>query len=73
MRVVVTFGSRRGQVVDLLPDAARAMLADGRARPVEDDADGAVVPPVAVPADRMADAEARDPVSRPTATRRRRR
>ncbi len=31
MLVRITFGAKSGQVCDLLPDQARAMLADGRA------------------------------------------
>ena len=31
MLIRLTFGTRKGQVVDLLPNEARAMLADGRA------------------------------------------
>lgn len=70
MRVVVQFGWHRGQVVDLPPESARAMLADGRARPVDEGGDVAVLAPVGVASDRMADASSRDPVSRPTQRRR---
>lgn len=31
MLIRIAFGARAGQVVDALPDAAHAMLADGRA------------------------------------------
>lgn len=31
MLVRITFGSRRGEVIDFLPHEAHAMLADGRA------------------------------------------
>jgi len=36
MLVVPTFGTKAGQVVDLPPLSARAMLADGRARTVRE-------------------------------------
>ena len=73
MRVRLQCGLRRGEVVDLLPDSAKAMLADGRATPVSDDIE--VAPPVlaATTVDRMAEVGHGDPVSRPTQARRRRR
>lgn len=67
MLVQLHFGSRAGEVVDFLPHEARAMLADGRASlPPSADA------PVGVTLDRMADVSAADPVSRPSARKRRR-
>lgn len=49
MRVVLQYGSRAGEEVDLPPRNAAAMLADGRARAVRDDvsvvAQAATVPP----------------------------
>ena len=73
MRIVMQCGSRVGEVMDFPPHEARAMLADRRARPVDEGGDVAVLAPVAVASDRMADAVVRDPVSRPTVGRRRRR
>lgn len=54
MRVVVQFGSRAGEVTDFPVPVARAMLADGRARPVHDDVSVvAQVAPATVPPERI--------------------
>lgn len=53
MRVRVTFGTRKGEVVDLAPREARAMLDDGRAV-VPDVAWGGAEPAVTVSVDRVA-------------------
>lgn len=48
MRVVTLIGTKAGQVIDLPVPAALACLADGRARPVDDNV-AEVPPPVLVP------------------------
>ncbi len=60
MLVVLQFGSRAGEVHDFLPHEARAMLADGRARPVVNDAPVVSDAPVDA-ANRQAAPVVRDP------------
>jgi hypothetical protein len=51
MRVCLAYGRHLGEVIDLPPDAARAMLADGRASVVEDASYPDVILPAAASTD----------------------
>ena len=55
MRVVTHVGSRAGEVVDLPPRSAWAMVADGRASWPSDTVADASSPPVAVQVDHRTD------------------
>lgn len=67
MRVVVQVGLRAGEVVDLPPRDARAMLDDGRAIPVPPDGDDGALASPPVRQDTRAAFTTRDPVAKPKA------